>query len=306
MKDFREDDALIRMALEELPMSNEMPQNLKSKLTDRALNEKRKARTVRRPWLVGIMTAGLATLALGAFFILPRPALGKTWTMIRDAVDQVRTFQMEVKENRDGKSELVHIAVADGRMKIDSGEQGIVYIDRNSIQIYDKDQNTVMQMVLPLTEITDAMPDVMGEISKNFDLKKELAEYEKKYGKDHIRIMPIRDRDGRSVYDVVMTDPNGLGTVNMTVDADTNLPTDIMVRENHEGKTSDTVVTMRYNDAVVIQPNFPSNAKIQKVDLGGLSKLVGDSKKLGEDMKKMGEEMKKSFEGKVENQGGVR
>lgn len=306
MKDYREDDALIRMALEELPMSNEMPQNLKSKLTDRALNEKRKARTARRPWLVGVMTAGLATLALGAFFILPRPALGKTWTMIRDAVNQVRTFQLVVKEDHNGKSELVHIAVADGKMKIDSGEGELVFIDRNSIQIYDKGENTVMQMMLPMSGIADAMPDIMGEITKSFDLKKELAEYEKKYGKDHIRIMPIRDRDGRRVYDVVMTDPEGPGTVNMTVDADTDLPTDIIVRENHDGKTSDTVVTMRYNDAVDIQPNFPSNAKIQKLDLGELSKMGGDSKKMEEEMKKMGEEIKKSFEGKFQSHGGNR
>src|SRR5689334_2675837 len=102
MNEYREDEALIQMAMEELPMSNEMPQNLKSKLTDRALESKRKTRTARRPWMVGAMTCGLAVLALGAFFILPKPALGRTWTMISDAVNQVQTFQLTVHSKREG------------------------------------------------------------------------------------------------------------------------------------------------------------------------------------------------------------
>jgi hypothetical protein len=291
MSEYRDDEALIRSAMEELPMSNEMPPALKSKLANRALESKRKTQTARRPWMVGVMTAGLAVLAVGAFFLLPKPALGKSWELIRQAVNQVQTFQLEVSTNgAQGKVEHVHIATAGGKMKIDTGESEMVYIDGNSVQVYDEKENKITKIKLPISGLADIIPGALGEISKSFDLKKEFAKFEAEYGKDHIQIQPIRDENGRRVYDVTLNDPKGNGVVNMTVDADTDLPNYIHVQEKNG---EETTVSMRYNEAVDIQPNFPAGAKIEEVDMSKMGDIGKDMERtMGDAFKSFGKGMK--------------
>ena len=145
-------------------------------------------------------------------------------------------------------------------------------------------------MQLPV-EISTFMPMMAEEITKSFSLKKEIAEMESKYGKDQIQILPFRQQDGRRVYDVRMTDPDGGGKAFLTVDADTDLP--IFIEATGDKPGEQLVINLRYNDAIRIQPNFPANAEIQELDM---SKMM-DGEKVGKGMEHFGRDMEKMFEG---------
>lgn len=287
-----EEEALMKKLMEELPMSNEMPPNVRSKAMNIAVETNRRAQAARRPRAVAWMTAGIATFAIGAFFLLPKPASAKAWTMVKQAVEKITSVQMDllVKDDK-GKEEKVQIAVNGGEMYVNAGADGaLVHMGKDGLQVYDKNTNTITKMKMP-AELTGFMPDMAKEIVGAFDLKKEIGEMEQKYGKDHIRIQPIRTGDdGRRVYDVQMTEKDGPGQAFLTVDADTDLP--IFIDASGDGEN--VVIHLRYNDNVRIQPNFPAGAKVQEIDL---TKMMMSGEKLGKGMEHFGRDMEKMFKG---------
>ena len=296
-----EQEALMKNLMEELPMSNEMPPHVRSKAMNIAVETNRRAQARRRPRTVAWLTAGIAVLAVGAFMV-PKPAAAKTWTMVTQAVQQITSFQMDLQfkgEQKDGP-ERVHIAMKGDAMLIDAGKEAQVYFDKEGMQVYDAEKNTVTKMKMPV-EIGAFVPMMANEITKSFSLKKEIAEMESKYGKDHIRIMPFRQLDGRRVYDVQMTDPEGQGKAFLTVDADTDLP--IFIDVDGEKAGDNVVINLRYNDNVDVTPRFPAGAKVQEIDMSNMM----NGEKFGKDMEDFGRSMEKMFEGmgkEMEHKGG--
>lgn len=282
MKENWDDEVLIKRAMEELPMSIEMPQELKSKITDTALEAGRKTRTARRPLMVAGLTAGLAVLAMGAYLMAPKPAMAKSWALVRQAVDHVNSFQMIVRGG--AKNDNVTIAAAGGKFRVDSGEGEIVYIDGESIQVYDKSENKITRIKLGgLASLGQMLPDIMGEAMSHLSLKDEIAKYEKEYGKENIRVSQPYNRDGRQVYDVEMRDPKEGGSAFLTIDAQTDLP--ISIRANDpKDKDGNVEITLRYNDRIDIQPNFPAGVKYEDIDLGNLKGMGIDMDKLGKEI----------------------
>jgi len=279
-----EEEALAK-TLQGLPMSEEMPSNVRAKALNIAVEANRKAQAARRPRTVAWLTAGIAVVAAAAF-MMPRPAAAKTWTLVAQAVQKITSVQMDMKvSDTKGENHKVSFAVQGGKMLIDSGEGPVIYMDREAMQVYDPKENTVTKMIMPAMA-GQFLPDIAGEMVKSFDLKKEIGEMEKKYGKDHIRVMPIRQGDdGRDVYDVQMTQPDGPAQCFMTVDAASDLPIYIDVKDVKDGKgegVESMVLNLRYNDRVQIEPNFPANAKVTTMDLG--------------DMEAQGKAFEKAFE----------
>jgi outer membrane lipoprotein-sorting protein len=286
-----EEEALMKNLMEELPMSSEMPPHVRTKAINIAVENNRRATAARRPRSVAWLTAGIAVLAVGTILALPKPAAAKTWTMVAQAVQKITSFQMDLRATEgNGKVEEVHIAMKGDEMLIDAGDKAQVYFGKDGMQVYDADKNTVMKMQLPV-EVTSFMPMLADEITKSFSLKKEIAEMEAKYGKDQIQILPFREENGRRVYDVRMSDPDGGGKAFLTVDADTDLPIFIDASGDKDGER--VQINLRYNDAITIKPNFPANAKVEEIDM---SKMM-DGEKIGKGMEHFGRDMEKMFEG---------
>lgn len=286
MKENWDDEVLIKRAMEELPMSIEMPQELKSKITDTALEAGRKTRTARRPLMVAGLTAGLAVLAMGAYLMAPKPAMAKSWALVRQAVDRVNSFQMMVRGG--GKDGNVTIAAAGGKFRVDSGDGEMVYIDGSSIQVYDKKENKVTRIKMAGLNLGEMIPDIMGEAMSHISLKEEISKFEKEYGKENIRVSQPYNRDGRQVYDVEMRDPKEGGKALLTIDASTDLPIEISANDPKD-KEGDVQISLRYNDKIDIQPNFPAGVKYEDIDLG-------DLKGLGVDMDKISKEISHGFQ----------
>ncbi len=287
-----EEETLMKKLMEELPMSNEMPPHVRNKALNIAVETNRRAQAARRPRLVAYLTVGLAALTVGAMFLVPKPAAAKAWTLVKQAVGQITSVQMniEVKNPKEGEPKNITLAFQGNKMMVDAGDEAQVYFSDNTLQVYDAKKNTVTKLIMP-GGVMDAMPNIANEIAGAFDLKKEVAQMEEKYGKDHIKIMPIRVENGRRVYDVQMTEKDGPGRAFMTIDAETDLPIFI---DADGGKDDENVrITLNYNSNFIVEPNFPANAKIEELDM---SKMMGGGME-GKDFGKMFENFGKGFEG---------
>jgi hypothetical protein len=281
----------LKNLLEGLPQSKEMPNHVRTKALNLAVEENRRAQAARRPRTVAWLTAGIAAVAFGAF-MMPKPAAAKTWTMVAQAVQQITSFQMDLRV-RGGDAEMpeqVHIAMKNDEMLIDAGDKAQIYFGKGGMQIYDAKSNTITKMKMPV-EITSFMPMMADELTRSFSLKKEIAEMEAKYGKDHIRILPFRELDGRRVYDVQMTEPDGSGKAFLTVDANTDLP--IYIDASGDKDNESVVINLRYNDDIDVTPRFPAGAKVKELDLTDMV----DGGKIDKGMEHFGRGMEKMFEG---------
>lgn len=263
-----EEDALASKLQEELPMSQEMPPHVRAKAMNIAIETNRKTQAARRPRTVAWLTAGIAALAFSAIFLSPKPA--KAWSMVTQAVQKITSFQMNVKvAENSGKETDVTIAASGSKFMVNTGGENILYFDGEWMQTYDKNENKLVKLKLPV-QVGTMMPMITDQVMGAFDLKKEIAEMEKKYGKDHIRVMPIRTLNGRQVYDVQMTDPESNGRAFLTIDAATDLP--IFIDASGSERAEENVkIELRYNDDITIKPNFPAGAKVEELDLSKMN-----------------------------------
>ncbi|HJP83106.1 MAG TPA: hypothetical protein VJ835_06320 [Fimbriimonadaceae bacterium] len=280
----------LKNLLSNLPASPEMPENLRNRALNYAIEVNRKTMMARRPRAVAWMSAGLAALAVGTFFMMPKQATAKAWTMVTQAVEKITSVQMDIKLSgaKEGPKRI-QIATKANEFIVDAAGESVIYFNGEDLQIYDSKQNEITKLKLPV-EATTFMPDLASEISGAFNLKKEIADMEKKYGKDHIRVMPIRQFNGRDVYDVQMTEPDGPGKAFLTIDAATDLP--VHIDASGDKDDENVVIDLWYNGDVRIAPNFPANAKIKSMDM---SNIKGDFPK-GKDFEKMFEGMGEAFE----------
>jgi len=266
------DDAAIQALLENLPMSQETPENLKARLIDLAASPTPRHRAVRRP-VFAFAFAGALTVAAVAVF-LSIPATAKSWSMVKQAVEGVRTMQMEIRELDKEKPETTRIAFGPGIVLVEPQGGEIVYVNNGTVQIYEPGENVVREFPMPQGILPDVAKEVMGEIS----MKKILADNEREFGKQNIKVGPIRNERGRQVYDVTFTKPanqqkddDGDDLVNMVADAATDLPISIEVFKRIGGQLRKTTeIVARYNDALdgnSLKPKFPPNVKIEKFDI---------------------------------------
>lgn len=276
MPNNRNEEERIQSLMEELPLTMQTPSEFKSKLIDKALSTNTKPRAVRRPVWVAAMTCGVAAIALSAYLMSPKPAVSKTWTMVRQAVDRIQSFRMSVSNVVGGKRETdATITLSENGMLISADKGEIVYIDGSMMQVYDPEENTIVKMKLTGfgKEIQDAVKKGIGEGLSQLNLKDMIADLEKEYGKENIKIDPIRTENGRQVYDVRMRNPKDGSHGVVTVDAETDLPIKIVDQSVENGAEKFEEVTIEYNGRYELKPNFPKDAKIEEFDLSELAKM---------------------------------
>lgn len=260
------DEQAIQALMENLPMSKFAPEELKERIVEMAASPAPRHRRVRRPFLAFAM--GGATIVAAIALMTSLPATAKSWEGIVKAVQSVDRMEMVVKELEEGQGEVVRIGFAPGTILVQPEEGEIVYVSGGVVQIYDKAENTVREFPMPAGNM---IPDIGKTVMAEMSMSKMLGQYEKEYGKENIKIGPIRTWQGRRVYDAAMKDPKDGGHANLVIDAATNLPIQIDAFELRNGKIVKTAeISARYNEAVdpsAIKPKFPEGAKFEKFDI---------------------------------------
>jgi len=270
------DEQALQALMENLPMSKFAPEELKEKLVDIAASPAPKYRRTRRPFLAFAM--GGATIVAAIALMTSLPATAKSWDGIKKAVQAVTRMEMVVKD-LESKEDNVHIGFAPGTILVQPEDGEIVYVANGTVQIYDKAENTVREFPLPSNEM---IPDIAGTVLSEMSMTKMLANYEKEYGRQNIKLGAPRMWQGRRVYDATLRDTKDGGHANLVIDEATDLPIFIEAFELRNGKeVKTTEITARYNDAVdpnAIKPKFPEGAKFEKFDIQKMIEQSGGGK----------------------------
>lgn len=244
----------------------------------------KEAHKPKKAWLTrGIALAGTAAAACAVIVLSMTPvkASAHSFEMLVSAAQQIHSFQLSVASAEDGQNKPFTIAGVDGRFVMRADDGLIMQFDNGSLQFYDAKENTVTKFslgpVVDTKQIAEQAKKGMGDALKSVDLKKMLKEYEDKYGKDHIKISPVQNGS----YFVDMEAPNDPEKIHMTVEAATDLPTQVLVqKKSATGAWAESVrIDMKYGakvDPQFLKANFPANAKRVNLDLGN---MIGDAMK---------------------------
>ena len=269
-------DTPIHDALAPLRADREPSADLVHRLRVGARETARKPLWRRARFSVPVMTGAAFAAVLAVGTMLPTKASAKSFGLIVNAAQRIDAFQFSILSNDGGKRETFTIAGSDGRTVIRSDDHTIMELGAGSMSVYDPGENKVTRFKYgSLTEASGFLKEMQSGLAegiKEMDLKKTLREYAERYGESGIRISPVVREDGRSVYHVSLASSDEPERVEMTVDAATDLPERLEVRDR-DGHDS-TVMEMRYGDRVdasLLRSSIPLGAKVEEIDLGALA-----------------------------------
>jgi len=261
---------------------------------------KETARPKKTWWRQGIALAGTvaAATAVVALSLAPSKASAKSFDMLVSAAQQIHSFQLSITSQEGGQKTPFTIAGIDGRFVMRADDGLIMQFNDGSLQFYEPKANTVTKFSLSpfidTKQIAQQAKQGMSEALKGVDLKKMLKDYQDQYGKDHIKISTVQG----GAYFVDMQAPNEPQRVHMTVEASSDLPTQVLVqKKSATGAWEENVrIDMKYGqkvDPAFLKASFPANAKRVSMDLGN---MIGDAMKqvssLGNEIKKFTAEPK--------------
>ncbi|HWA82442.1 MAG TPA: hypothetical protein VG820_03350 [Fimbriimonadaceae bacterium] len=272
MSTFDHDDLEMQDLMSNATTTQEAPAELKERI--RAMAAKT---VVRHPsvWPARLAMVGAGALAIGAFaiFMTPAKASAKSFALVMNAIDKTNAMELSVNSS-DGHRFI--IAVVDGKFGMRTEEGAIMQFDSKGLQIYDPKDKTVTELEIggfvDPKEIAKEVGKGLSEGLKEMDIKKMLADFEAKYGKGNIQISPIVHRFGKSTYDVTMQKPGDPEMVQMTINADTDLPERIEVHKGQD-EDKDAVIELKFGNDVDVDlanPTFPVNAKHVNLNIGNL------------------------------------
>ena len=297
MNEMKDQDLDIQEAMKMSAITEEPSEQLLRELRVMAS----KVTPAKRPWWQpGLAIAGAAAVTVGVVTLTmtPSKATAHTFDSLMAAAAQVNAFRFTVNSHENGHETKVAIQGSDGRFSIKTDEGAQMEFNKGLMRIYDPHENTLTELnvgsVVDPEMIANEVQAGIAEGMKELDLKKKLAEYQQKYGKDHIQISPVTSENGHQVYHVTMEAPDEPSVVKMLVDANTDLPEKIQVNGKNKSD-NDSVVEMQFGVPARgenIPMQFPKNAKKVTIDIGAMlgeamKQMGGDPKESGKNMKEL-------------------
>jgi outer membrane lipoprotein-sorting protein len=274
-------EELIRKQLERLPMGQEITPELIEKLHEET--RKRQVQGPRRRLVaVGLTCVAVVAIAM-AYMGGAKKAEAKSWVLIKQAVEKVKTIQMTITSSKDGGDKQLSIAFSSDGLAMDTGKGEKMYVGKEGLLVYSPEKKTAFRMKF---DAGDTMDEVADDITGEFNLKKMIKEYEDQYGKGSVQISPVQTVNGHQIYYATFASAKDNSKAVLTVDATSDLPVHIDADTNQDGKVEHDVIDLKYNEDVdksLFNTNLPDDVKVNEMDLGK--------------MKEWGESIGKSFEG---------
>jgi hypothetical protein len=303
MSKFNEEESEIQNLMEQAP-SGTTPPELMANLRLMA-TAPRRAPSI---WPARIAMVGLAAVAATAIVVsmTPRTASARSFQRVVSAVDGENGFSFSMSgsglDDKSGKfAGKFSMSGTDHSFKMHADDGTIMEMNLNQMRIYDPKKNEVL--VLQLGGVID-MKQAAKEFSSNIDkaveqmdIKKMLSNMEKEYGKENVKISPLLQRFGKTMYTVDLEKPGQPDHVHIDVNADTDLPEKIeMSKVQPDGNVQqEMVIQIRFGGAAVPETDhaeIPANAKVNELNIG---KLMQDGLK-GLDNDKASERVHKIME----------
>jgi hypothetical protein len=304
MSKFNEEDSEVQNLMEHAPMGS-TPAELKANLRLMA-TAPRRAPSV---WPARLAMAGIAVIAATAIVIsmVPAQASARTFQRVVSAVDDTRNFSFTMKVNDGGKTGNFVMSGTESSFNLHVADGTIMEMNSGRMRIYDAKKNevTVLDMsgMVDLKDIAKEMGKELNKGIDEMDIKKMLKEYEAEYGKENIRISPLTQRFGKTMYDVDLQKPGEPERVHISVNADTDLPEQIQVEKNREGGWSEELsMELRFGSEARTQSDaakIPADAKVIELNIGKMMEKgfkEGFGKGKAADGEKIERLMEKTFE----------
>jgi hypothetical protein len=225
------------------------------------------------------------TLAVAGAVVLmtltPSKAAAKSFALVQQAVDQVRSFQLLIHTKDEGKDTTFSIAAIDGRFAMRTSKGPVMKLDGKTMEIYSPQDNSVTSFKfagMPGAEtMMDQIQSGIAKGMKEIDIKKMMADYREKYGDHNISVSPVTKLDGRDVYTVRLQSPNEPERVAITADALTDLPVHVVAdkRDDNGVWGNEATIDLKFDGAVdenLLNVEFPANARRVEMNLNELMK----------------------------------
>ena len=252
------------------PQSSETPRGLRNRVEFLARQPQRAA------WFNGGFkwaaagTAVAAAAIAGVMFMSPRTAEAKTWDMVSDAYQDIRSMLIQIDMQDGDRSESITVAFKGDSWRVSVADKGDFSYSRGELLIYKAGSDTAQVIDVRGFPIPIEPSFVVKEIVSQLSVANLLKEAEGEIGKENIRISDIYTANGQRLYDVEVNDPKSGAHAFFTIDADTDLPVSLEFREgNDDGSVDGGRISFLFNgdvDDSWLEPVLPTGVKFEHIN----------------------------------------
>lgn len=245
---------------EKLPMGDRAPQGLRNWTEFTSRQPRGKSWFDRRfKWAFGGVAAAALVVSV-VMFMTPQQLEAKTWDLISDAYDDIRSIYVEIDVTEDDENVSLFFAMKGNRWHASVDGKMDVSYDGGEVLYWKNGSDTAWLIQMPF-DIKIPADKFIEHLKFTNIMSRDLDDAD-------VDISPIVERDGRSVYDVVVRD--GSTVVYLTIDAVSDLPLNVKITEDGVTKAE---LLFRFNEDVdesLLSPVLPSGIKFKVKNFGDL------------------------------------
>ena len=258
------------------PQSSETPRGLRNRVEYLARQPQKAA------WFNGgfkwaaAVTAVSAAAIAGVMFMTPTTSEAKTWEVVTDAYQDIRTMLIQIEMRESGRSESITLAMKGGSWRVAMSDEFDISFSRGELLMYKPGSNTAIVVDMTGFPIPIEPSMIVKEIVSELSVANLLKEAEAEIGKENILISPVYTEKGRRLYDVEVRDPKSGSHAFFVIDADTDLPVRLEIRGMEDGEPDmQGSMSFQFNGEVDdswLGPVLPTGVKfeyIRPMDMAG-------------------------------------
>lgn len=252
------------------PQSSETPRGLRNRVEYLARQPQRAA------WFNGGFkwaaagTAVAAAAIAAVMFMTPATSEAKTWDMVTDAYQDIRTMLIQIEMRESGRAESITVAMKGNSWRVSVGGDMDISYSRGELLIYKAGSDTAQVIDMRGIPFPIEPSVVVKEIVSQLSVANLLKHAEDEIGKENIHISGIYTENGRRLYDVEVNDPESGSHAFFTIDADTDLPVSVEMRGVEVGGSMHGRMSFQFNGEVDdswLEPVLPTGVKFEHFDL---------------------------------------
>ena len=269
------DDILERQA-----QSSEAPRGLRNRVEYLARQPQRAA------WFNGGFkwaaagTAVAAAAIAGVMFMTPATSEAKTWDMVTDAYQDIRSMLIQIDMQEGDESHSITVAMKGGSWRVAMSDEFDISFSRGELLMYKPGSNTAIVVDMTGFPIPIEPSMIVKEIVSQLSVANLLKEAEAEIGKENIRISQVYTADnGQRRYDVEVRDPRNGSHAFFVIDADTDLPVSVEVRGIDVEGSMHGRMSFQFNGEVDdswLEPVLPTGVEFKHINPMDMATGGGD------------------------------
>ncbi|MCH7489398.1 MAG: hypothetical protein IID05_01770, partial [Gemmatimonadetes bacterium] len=264
---------------EQQAQSKEAPRGLRNKVEFLA-RQPQKAAWFNGGFKWAAAGTAVAAAAIAAVrFMTPATSEAKTWDMVTDAYQDIRTMLIRIDIRDSDRAESITVAMKGNSWRVSVADRGDFSYSRGELLIYKAGSDTAQ--VIDMTGIPFPIEPsvVVKEIVSQLSVANLLKHAEDEIGKENIVISQVYTANGRRLYDVEVRDSKSGSHAFFVIDADTDLPVSVEMRGVEVEGSMHGRMSFQFNGEVDdswLEPVLPTGVKFEYINLRDMAGGDGD------------------------------